>query len=370
MFTVEGNFGRKIQSLVDCIPEGVLLIDSAGEIIFSNRALSGLFRKETPEAGTSSAALFTALGGEFKEPSQFGLFILDKNEVARDTFIMLDGRSLEVSRCPLTWEEGDRLWMFRDVTQGIDASILLDRQRSQIVESAKLKALGEMAGGIAHEINNPLAIIQSYAGILRSRALKGVISADSVLDAAERINNVVVRISKIVKNLRSFAKDGEGESYQTVEVLGLVEDTLSFCRERIKNHGVELLVAPIAPALMVKCKPVSVSQVLLNLLTNAFDAVEESSVKWIRIDVETSERCVSISVTDSGGGVPEYLREKIFVPFFSTKETGKGTGLGLSLSRGIAESMGGSLVIDQEAANTRFVLSLPRNSLNENSCSG
>lgn len=126
------------------------------------------------------------------------------------------------------------------------------------------------------------------------------------------------------------------------------------------SRRVELLISPIPPEWTSSCRAAQVSQVILNLLSNAFDAVSESERPWVRVDIaEEAERFV-ISVTDSGTGVPESIREKMMVPFFTTKPPGKGTGLGLGISRNIMQALGGDLSYKAEAPNTTFVVQLPK----------
>lgn len=110
---------------------------------------------------------------------------------------------------------------------------------------------------------------------------------------------------------------------------------------------------------MLNCRGVQISQVLLNLLNNAFDAIELLPEKWIKLDAMKMEDTIVIHVTDSGHGIPEEEREKIFQPFYTTKPIGKGTGLGLSLSRKIVQDHKGTLTLDTNSAHTRFVIKIP-----------
>jgi signal transduction histidine kinase len=119
-------------------------------------------------------------------------------------------------------------------------------------------------------------------------------------------------------------------------------------------------VDPISPDLYVECRSVQISQILLNLVSNAHDAALGQPTRWVRISAEVAPAEVSIKVTDSGPGIPPELRPRIMEPFFTTKEFGKGTGLGLSVSKGIAEAHGGRLSYDPSARHTCFVLTLPR----------
>ena len=247
-----------------------------------------------------------------------------------------------------------------DIDDQKNAEAVIAKQRSAMVQSSKMSALGEMAGGVAHEINNPLAIIHARAGQLKEMAGGENLNADMVRVYSEKIEATARRISKIVSGLRSFARDGERDSFVVTPVSQIVEETVELCRERFRSHGVELRIAPIAATLTIECRAVQISQVLLNLLNNAHDAVENLDEKWISFEAGVVGQDVRIMVTDSGNGIDPAVRDKIMQPFFTTKEVGKGTGLGLSVSQGILESHHGSLRLDPDSLKTRFVVELPK----------
>ena len=178
--------------------------------------------------------------------------------------------------------------------------------------------------------------------------------------AAQDIQATVDRIRRIVDALRSFARDAEADPMRPESVQAIVTETIELCAQRFRQHAIELCVEPIARDLYVDCRSVQISQVLLNLLGNAHDAVESAVQRRVRVMAEGDEGEVRIAVSDSGPGIPRDLHGRIMEPFFTTKELGKGTGLGLSVSKGIAEAHGGRLVFDASAVETRFVLTLRR----------
>lgn len=237
---------------------------------------------------------------------------------------------------------------------------LIDTQ-AKMVHSSKMSALGEMAGGVAHEVNNPLAVIHARACQLRELAReKGVIDSAEVEMVAEKIKTTVWRISKIVKSLLAFARDKGDDRLEKASVSAIVSDTLELCREKLKHMNVNLEVQEIPSELSLWCRPWQISQVLLNLLSNANDALEGSDEKWIRITCRDQGDSIELRVADSGKGIPFELVDKIMQPFFTSKAVGKGTGLGLSISKGIVESHGGSLWLDLASERTTFVVSLPK----------
>ena len=246
-----------------------------------------------------------------------------------------------------------------DITEQKELEAQLDSERLRSVNQEKMASLGEMAGGVAHEINNPLAIIDGVARNLEVLIRRGSPDVEKVNAMCERLRKTVKRIAKIVSSLRAFSRDASADPFEPAAVKEIVEETLDFCRERFKHHEVELRIGEIFPA-TIECRQIEISQVLINLLNNAFDAIAELPEKWVEVGVEDSGEYVEIHVTDSGSGLPEEIAEKIMQPFFTTKDLGKGTGLGLSISRGIVEHHNGVLRVDTSHKNTRFVLSLPK----------
>jgi PAS domain S-box-containing protein len=232
---------------------------------------------------------------------------------------------------------------------------------AQIEATARLSALGMMAGGVAHEINNPLAIIHaSGADLLRRVKAEGTVPLEIVVRNSERIVQTANRIAKIVKSMRHLAREGSQDKMHPTPACKILDETLEVCKERFKNHGVNLLLTNIDPTLLVSCREVQIEQVLLNLLQNAFDAVTEyEGEKWVRLAAVVRDDAVEFSVTDSGPGIPAQLKTKIMEPFFSTKDVGKGTGLGLSLSRRIVEDHGGKLELTEVDGHPCFSFSLP-----------
>lgn len=269
----------------------------------------------------------------------------------------------------------DRVTVFSRDTEGSPTSFLglsmsLDEQKThednlkktmeKLLSSAKMAALGEMAGGIAHEINNPLTVIQARSFQLGQMVDSGKVDPDKIKQAAESISRTADKIARIIKSLRSFAREGAGDPFELVPITQIITETLEFCKTRFYNHGVEIEVEEINPDLEVECRLIQIEQVLLNLLNNSFDAIEKLETKWIRIKALDCDNFVEIHVVDSGTGVPENIINQVMSPFFTTKEVGKGTGLGLSISTGIVRSHQGELFIQRDAPNTTFVIRLPK----------
>lgn len=240
------------------------------------------------------------------------------------------------------------------------AESLIEEQQAQLVHSSKMSALGQMAGGIAHEINNPIAVIQSLAEEIIDVAASPSASLAEFTELAEKIRGTSQRVAKIVAGLRTFSRDGNNDPFEPTDFRKLFEETAFLCLERFKRHDVQFDYRDLPAHLEFECRAVQISQVILNLLQNALDASVPCAERWVRVTALDTGTHVEIRVTDSGKGIPSAHRDRLFQPFFTTKEVGKGTGLGLSISLGIANAHGGSLSLDPNAKNTCFVLSLPK----------
>lgn len=237
---------------------------------------------------------------------------------------------------------------------------VLAEQQKRLAHAAKMSALGEMAGGIAHEINSPLAIVTVRANQLERLQARGQLTPEAVTQEAQLIAKTAKRIGDIIKGLRAFAREGSDDPLETASVAELVDDALVLCQTRFKNNNVSLKIDVIDKGLHIECRAVQITQVVLNLLANAYDAVAKLDERWVSLQVLDRGDSVELTVTDSGHGIDEDIQAKIMQPFFTTKGVGRGTGLGLSISKGIVEAHQGKLELDATAPNTKFVLTLPK----------
>ncbi|MEW6055483.1 MAG: ATP-binding protein [Bdellovibrionota bacterium] len=261
-------------------------------------------------------------------------------------------------------DEDDRRLLERSMelssNELLESNKVREQQRASLIASAKMSTLGEMAGGIAHEINTPLASISTLASQLKDLVDEKPIDLALIKAHADKIESTSFRIAKIVSGLRSFSRNANSDPFVSVQAKQLCDDVLSLCQERFGLHGVKLSVNVKSEGITFKGRPSQLAQVIVNLLNNSFDAVVSLNEKWITVEVEEVGQNIEIKITDSGPGIPAQIREKIFQPFFTTKEIGKGTGIGLSISKNILKDHKGDLILNPECKNTQFILNLPK----------
>ena len=255
----------------------------------------------------------------------------------------------------------------------------ISTQRSleaQLLQSQKLESIGLLAGGVAHEINNPIMGIMGYADLIKAQALPKSDDAEY----ADRIVQLTERVAAIVRNLLAFARQ-EKQTFSPTRVADIVRDTLALVQTVIRHDQIALDIDVPDDLPPIFCRAQQIQQVVLNIITNARDALLEKypgpqGTKRISIrarelahtpSVAANEpgadprpRRVRLTVEDNGPGIPDAVRERMFNPFFTTKTRGKGTGLGLSISHGIVTAHGGAISVSTRLGEgTRFHIDLP-----------
>ena len=236
------------------------------------------------------------------------------------------------------------------------------QMEQQMIATERLASLGTLAAGVAHEINNPLAIIRESAGWMQQLfardELKDMPRRDDFAKALDKMEKSVERASRITHQLLGVV--GKSEStVSEVDLNELAEEAIRLITHEIKNRDIEI-IRRMEPSLgSIQSDPYQLRQVFLNLLTNAVHAIKSTGTITIAIKDAGDSRMITIS--DTGGGIPRENLDKIFEPFFSTKPPGEGTGLGLFVTRGIIEKLGGSIEVDSKVGlGTGFSVRLPK----------
>lgn len=233
----------------------------------------------------------------------------------------------------------------------------LKTAQNELIQAAKLAALGELASGVAHEINNPVAIIAGYAEDLKDRILKGespgkttlIRTLDLIAESAQRAHH-------ITQEILDFSTP-RATRIAAHNIRELLEASVTMVQPRLKARGISTTLRGSALSGEICTDKNQIVQVMINLLNNAADASRENGA--ITVSARHCGGMLEITVTDEGGGIPEKLMGKIFDPFFTTKEPGKGTGLGLSISYRIVQKLGGRITAASRPGKTAFTVLLP-----------
>jgi C4-dicarboxylate-specific signal transduction histidine kinase len=252
-----------------------------------------------------------------------------------------------------------------------DLQEAMEAQRHRAVQADRLQTLGEMAAGMSHELNQPLNGIRTFAeGALYGLRQGWDTSTSELREVLADIVLLVDRMTETIDHMRVFSRDPAQTSLAEFRLADAVEGAIKLVGAQLRVHGVSLQVEVPADLPAVSGYVSRVEQVLLNLIANARDAMEDRRQRQgakapspelsIRGAVTEARDRVRLTVTDNGGGIPEAVIDRIFDPFYTTKDVGRGTGLGLSIALGITEQHGGTLEVQSRPGDgATFVLSLP-----------
>ena len=247
----------------------------------------------------------------------------------------------------------------------------LKHTQSQLVQSAKLASIGELAAGVAHELNQPLMVIRGNAQLVKRFITKGQYEIDDLLKQMEPIERNTKRMMNIINHLRTFSRQSKSE-YYSLDVNQVIEESFLMVGEQLRLRNIEIKKTLDPDLPKIKGDTNQLEQVFLNLITNARDAITEKnedqkpgngnpdSIEIITKTSETDSNLIEVLFKDTGNGIGASARNSIFDPFFTTKAVGKGTGLGLSISYGIISDHNGQIEIaDTGPQGTTFQVKLP-----------
>ncbi len=329
-------------------PEPVLRVNSQGVVIYANRA---------------SRPLLDYWGCELSQtlPQYWRELIAQALRRGRshEREIQHDERHYSVLLAPVM-ESGYVNVYARDVTAMHVAQEIARRHQTELVQVCRLSTMGEMATGIAHELNQPLSAISNYANGCIRRMKAGIGGENELIEALERIGQQSQRASEIIRRLRVMIGNN-APMRERVEVSQMLKEVVSFLEFEVKQSGVSVRLDLPAQPLYISADVVQMEQVLLNLLKNALESVAGSAVEdgWVRLScAEESPGEVTIRVCDNGAGIEPERMQQLFDPFFTTKE--EGMGMGLAISATIVQDHKGGIEVDSApGAGAEFIIRLP-----------
>jgi histidine kinase len=248
-----------------------------------------------------------------------------------------------------------------DITKRLEAE-------QQLIQTSKMATLGEMATGIAHELNQPLSVIKTTSSFfIRKIDRKEPLKKETLFNMLHKVDSNVDRATRIINHMRQFARKSDLDLVK-VQINDILESAFEIFSEQLKLRGIDVIWQKEKELPLINADPSRLEQVFINLLINARDAIQE---RWGQLETAGADKKIILTtrcegpaivckVCDTGRGVPQTMVNKIFEPFFTTKEVGKGTGLGLSISYGIVKDCGGTIqVVAHEPEGACFILTFP-----------
>jgi len=338
---------KEWEATFDAVADLIVLTDLNGSIVRCNRAT--VERLGVTFVDILGRPIQEVLLRDLK-PHEFGMAIS-----GRELELPSLGGHFAISVYPIHVQDSldGLVYVMRDITER-------KQMEMHILASQKLADLGTLAAGIAHEINSPLQVITGVSQTLLDRHASGTLDAERLQKGLATIHRSGWRCAEIVRALRTYAHAATTELVAT-DLNEVVRDTLLLVENQLRSWDNIKVITELSENLpTVHCDRNQMAQLLINLLTNARDAMPRGGTIVIRTDYDPARHSISLSVSDTGVGIPDAIRDRIFDPFFTTKPPGQGTGLGLSIVAGIVRAHRGEISIQtSEGKGTTFTVVLP-----------
>lgn len=353
--------GESYRSIFNCLPTPVFILDRKHlHILECNDSVKRVYGYEKEELlGASFLKLF-----EESEHQNYAIEIRNSDTLTHVPQLTRDGRTIFVNILV-----SQHQWMGRPALLVTSTDVIrMLMIRDQLIQASKMATLGEMATGIAHELNQPLSVVKTASSFLLNRVQKGEVVREDILKAMlQEVDSHLDHASEIISHIREFGRKSAART-EPVPVNEPLERALAIFTQQFRLREIRVvreLGEGLPPVLADRNR---LQQVFINLLTNARDAIKEKrerlglegSLEEIRVRTGLVDQRVRIEFEDTGIGIPKALRDRIFEPFFTTKRLGKGTGLGLSISYGIVTDYQGAMRVEtEENVGSTFIIELP-----------
>ncbi len=342
------NWAKQWQTAFDSVDSMMALCDIDGTVIIVNNAFHGVFETDEDLEGKSISRVICIDKESYDECAITKTL---KYGSMHSEIIKYNDMILSVKTFPVVSEGNDVtgvLWIGRDITKEKDLE-------ERAIQSEKLVALGELVAGIAHEINNPLSAVVGFSEILKDS--NNLNKEDS--QRIEKIYSAALRVSKIIRNLLEFSRKKPSE-FRRQNLNEIVDKIIELTEYELHVDNVEVR-KEFSEAPPIWCDVTQMQQVILNIINNAHHAITEKGEKGI-ISLKTycDNEKVYLEISDTGVGIPEIVINRIYEPFFTTKDVGKGTGLGLSIVYSAVKAHGGDIQVSSIAGEgSTFIVSIP-----------
>jgi two-component system sensor kinase FixL len=359
----------ELQALLDAAVDAIVLIDSRGSITTFNAAAERLFGYRADEVVGKPVDILMPEPYHSEHQGYIDRYLATGEPHIIGTGREVLGRRADGETFPIALAVGEAsdangrrfVGIIRDLTGQRSAELRARSMEARLAHVGRFNLMGEMAAGIAHEINQPLSAIATYAQAARRILERDQPGMTVLMDVCRKIDEQAQRAGRVIENLRKFIRKQDVRT-EAVDVNAVIRDIMNLIDADARADGIRVATSYAEGLSAVRCNPTQLQQVVLNLTRNAVDAMQTVANKDSGIAIMTqriSDDGVRISVTDHGPGVPPQLGDSVFDPFVTTKR--EGLGVGLAISRSIIQSCGGRLVYrDNPAGGAVFVIELPR----------
>jgi len=347
------------RSLIDALPGFVSWVDYDLKYLGVNKHMCQFFNQEESEFLGRPIGELTGIN-QNRLATIVKDFILSSSSEYQDKFnYIYHGKTYHNVLSLVKYGEGVLIVSF-DVTKLVDAEYIISQERQRAQTSARLANFGEVSAGIAHEINNPLAVISALNFKLGSLKKKEKLDDEFLESFIGKVDNQINHISKIVKSIKNLSRDGDKDPFESKSLQELVEEVKVLVEPKCNGKNIDLQFPDNFKDNSLMCQSVQLGQVFIIMINNAVDAISSLNEKWIKVSYNDYSDGVEFIFEDSGPGITEKLAQHIFMPFFTTKGVGEGTGLGLSLAVKIIKLHHGEIRVDHSSQNTKFIVYIPK----------
>ncbi len=358
--SIEENKAR-IEGMVNTATDGIITIDENGIIETINPAAKHILGYSAKEVLGENVSMFMV-----KETGKYHNSYLRRHlETKQHRLVGTYGRELEAVH-----KDGHVFPIFLTVNKvelsnrtifcGVLRNISGESEvRKRLVESCKLTAIGSLASGIVHELNQPLFVMRGYAELEIEKGLENF-RPEKVYKALEQVIENCQKMTKIITHLAEFSRRANETKKSTISVIAIIVNSFMFLESQFRNRNIEINWDISDGIPDISANAIQLEEVFVNVLVNARDALEDTENPKVWINVSVIGEFLTVSFIDNGPGIPIELQEQVLNPFFTTKKVGKGTGLGLSISENIVKDHGGQLeIISPPEGGVEICISLP-----------
>ncbi len=354
-------------SLLDSAVDGMIIIDRVGSILTFNRAAQQLFGYQLDEVLQHNVKMLMpnpyhdehdGYIRNYQQTKERKIIGIGRKVHAKTK----SGKVFPILLSVGEYQENDQRYyigIIRDLTEQLEAEQLAKEFRDRLAHVDRISTMGEMASGIAHELNQPLTAISSYVQAAKRRFKNANVDADKMNELLSKVEGQALRAGKVIERMRSLSK-AEDTVRDRARINDLVKEAIDLLVPEATSRGVELKTEYLASNKEVIVDTVQIQQVVLNLVRNAIDVTIESGNQKGLIEINTQINVgndAEVSVKDYGGGISDEMSDRLFHPFVTSKS--QGTGLGLSISRSIIDAHGGVLEAENFNSGAIFRFTLP-----------